>query len=73
MEKNEKGYSKLEGLEARDTRLSEAFPAETVQLAMVYSPINRFRALYSPEDALTHGTLFEELYKPLGKGGRCGG
>lgn len=35
------------------------------QLAMVYSPIQCFRMLYKPEDALMRGTLFEELDKPL--------
>ncbi len=35
------------------------------QLAMVYSPYQCWRMLYSPDEALKHGTLFEELYKPL--------
>ena len=35
------------------------------QLAMVYSPHQCFRMLYSPERALERGTLFEELDKPL--------
>lgn len=41
-------------------------------LAMVYSPRQGFRGLYSPVEALSRGTLFEELDKPLlaGKGGR---
>ena len=34
------------------------------QLAMVYSPMQCWRRLYTPADALMHGTLFEELYKP---------
>ncbi len=34
-------------------------------LAMVYSPVQCFRKLYSPEEALSRGTLFEELDKPL--------
>ena len=34
-------------------------------LAMVYSPYQTWKMIYSPEDALSHGTLFEELYKPL--------
>ncbi len=34
------------------------------QLAMVYSPMQCWRRLYTPSDALMHGTLFEELYKP---------
>ncbi len=40
-------------------------PVEGVQLAMVYAPKQHFRMLYSAADALRHGTLFEELYKPL--------
>ena len=40
-------------------------PAEGVQLAMVYAPKQAFRKLYTEADALRHGTLFEELYKPL--------
>ena len=33
-------------------------------LAYVYAPNQRFCMLYSAEDALNHGTLFEALYKP---------
>lgn len=35
------------------------------QLAMVYSPHQCWRRIYSPDEALGRGTLFEELYKPL--------
>ena len=35
------------------------------QLAMVYSPFQCWRMLYSADEALRRGTLFEELYKPL--------
>ena len=35
------------------------------QLAMVYSPMQCWRRLYVPGEALMKGTLFEELYKPL--------
>ncbi len=34
-------------------------------LAYVYSPDQQFRLLYSAPEALKHGTLFEELYKPM--------
>jgi len=34
-------------------------------LAMVYSPFQRFDDLFEPEEALCHGTLFRELYKPF--------
>ena len=40
-----------------------------VQLAMVYAPYQFFTNLYTPEQAMKHGTLFEELYKPLEVGG----
>lgn len=33
-------------------------------LAYVYAPDQAFRMLYSANEALHHGTLFEELYKP---------
>ncbi len=38
--------------------------------AYVYAPSQKFRMLYSAKDALAHGTLFEELYKPKGVYGR---
>ena len=38
-------------------------------LAMVYSPNQTFSQLYSVEDAIAHGTLFSELYKPWMVGG----
>lgn len=34
-------------------------------LAYVYAPTQAFRLLYSAPEALKHGTLFEELYKPM--------
>ena len=34
-------------------------------LAYAYVPIQRWRMLYSTDDALGHGTLFEELFKPM--------
>ena len=39
-------------------------------LAYVYAPSQKFRMMYSPEDALKHGTLFEELYLPMEVYGR---
>jgi hypothetical protein len=38
-------------------------------LAMVYAPWQSFDHLYEPEEALCHGTLFQELDKPF-YGGR---
>ncbi len=37
---------------------------DEMALAYVYAPNQRFQMLYSANDALKHGTLFEELYKP---------
>lgn len=39
-------------------------------LAYVYAPDQQFRMLYSAKDALDHGTLFEELFKPMEVYGR---
>lgn len=35
------------------------------QLSMVYAPKQCWRMIFSPADAMRHGTMFEELYKPL--------
>ena len=63
MEKNENGYPIIgqpqNGCSGRQNS------SEGRQLSMVYSPYNEWRMLFSPEEALTNGTLFEELYKPL--------
>lgn len=43
-------------------------------LAMVYSPLQEFHELYSPEKALERGTLFAELDLPFeGENGKKGG
>ena len=66
MEKNENGYY-VEPLEnVRNINIREENSPR--QLAMVYSPYQCWRMLYSESDALMHGTLFEELYKPLEDG-----
>lgn len=39
-------------------------------LAYAYAPDQAFRMLYTANDALNHGTLFEELYKPMEVYGR---
>ena len=36
----------------------------------IYAPRQKFCMLYSARDALSHGTLFEELYKPMEVYGR---
>ena len=39
---------------------------DTKPLAYSYNPIQRWQLLYTVDNALGHGTLFEELDKPLG-------
>ena len=43
---------------------------DNMPLAYVYAPDQMFRMLYTANDALKHGTLFEELYKPMEVYGR---
>ena len=74
MEKNENGYA-LDGAQRNAGSCNPGgmtSPArgtegcsEGLQLAMVYSPYQSWRKLLNPDEALKHGTLFEELYKPL--------
>ena len=70
MEKNEYGYIR-QRMPAEPSVEDET--GQTAQLAMVYAPDQMFRLIYTPADALTRGTLFEELDKPLENGGRCHG
>jgi len=66
MEKNENGYyGDIMNNSYNMNIRNENAPR---QLAMVYSPYQCWRMLYSEMDALSHGTLFEELYKPLEDG-----
>ena len=37
---------------------------DDLPLGYAYVPIQKWRMLYSPEDALVRGTMFEELDKP---------
>ena len=39
-------------------------------LAMVYSPYQNWQDLFNEEEALKHGTLFSQLYKPYIGGNR---
>jgi len=82
MEKNENGYSEYNvrrgntsggcqgntpPLERENRNADSRDLSGQRQLAMVYSPYQCWRMIYTPADALMHGTLFEELYKPLGE------
>ena len=55
-----------ENTDGREMTYAEGSRAlDGAPLAYAYSPSQRFRLLYSAKDALAHGTLFEELYKPM--------
>ncbi len=43
----------------------------TDPIAMAYVPWQEWTALYTVEEGLHHGTIFEELYKPFCKAGGC--
>ena len=79
MEKNENGYPILQGenIPATDNGgcgcTDSGNMAECLDGMMpgyVYAPMQKFCMLYSTEDALRHGTLFEQLYKPTEVYGR---
>ena len=61
MERNRNGYPERQG----GCEVSEAMTLGDKPLAYAYVPIQRWRMLYNHEDALAHGTLFEELFKPM--------
>ena len=42
-------------------------------LAMVYAPMQKWHQAYSPDEALSRGTLFAELDKPFYPPRVCGG
>ena len=75
MNKNENGYPdvgtdniRTPGVENggnMGTRCGGGGNLDGMPLAYVYAPNQRFAMLYSARDALDHGTLFEELYKPM--------
>lgn len=45
---------------------------DELPIAMVYMPVQVWRELYAPGDALAAGTIFAELDLPFcGKGGGC--
>ena len=67
MERDENGLSVLFPKSHATDRNDGGTPTgcQGAQLAMVYSPLQCWRMLYSPEKALMRGTMFEELDKPL--------
>ncbi len=54
------------------SRLKDDWRAENSALAMAYVPMQHFKSVYEPDEALQNGTIFPELNKPFlgGKGGR---
>ncbi len=43
----------------------ENMPLDSMPVGYAYVPTQKFRMLYNEENALKHGTLFEELYLPM--------
>ncbi len=62
MERNENGYPKPTCNDGCATGMDATLGDKP--LGYAYVPIQRWRMLYNPEDALKAGTLFEELYLP---------
>ena len=61
-----KGRTFVEGQEKNTASMD----CDQVPLAYVYAPNQKFCMLYTTEEALKHGTLFENLYKPMEVYGR---
>ncbi len=61
MERNEKGIPELGTAcpENEDATLHDK------PIGYAYVPMQRWRMLYSPEEGLKRGTIFEELDKPV--------
>lgn len=73
MERNENGYptphrdtdDRWQGGASTECCPGEDHTLGDKLLGYAYVPIQRWRMMYMPEDALMHGTMFEELYKPM--------
>lgn len=73
MERNQNGYPtprtdisepRSGGCTAGGSCGGENLSMNDLPLAYAYIPVQKWRMLYSPEDALVRGTMFEELDKP---------
>ena len=76
MERNQNGYPTSPrcdcerqshggcGSSERASEMSACEAFDTMPIAYCYVPRQKFRMLYNESDALSHGTLFEELYIP---------
>lgn len=66
MERNSKGMPEMPRVNNGEMcPENDAATLFDMPLAYSYVPIQRWRMLYEPERALTRGTLFEELDKPM--------
>lgn len=72
MERNQNGYPSVPMPEGQRGKCEgrEGCDMSEMAIGYAYVPFQKFRMLYSAEDALSHGTLFEELYLPLGVYGK---
>ena len=66
MERNERGYPQRPAERQDECPMSDTAALFGMPLGYAYVPIQRWQMMYAPEEALAKGTLFEELYKPLG-------
>ena len=57
-------FNVLENKNIRKKPDSERCEINERPLAMVYSPKQKWQNIYSPEEAMEHGTLFADLYFP---------
>lgn len=64
MEKNQNGEPRVRNEENTERR-ADCKGSVDMPLGYAVFPIQKFRLLYSASDALSHGTLFEELYLPM--------
>ena len=71
MERNQNGYpiaprdNARSGIGCADNGVGmKDRDIDDMPIGYAYVPMQKFRMLFSQENALTHGTLFEELYLP---------
>ncbi len=61
MERNVKGMP----VQPEECHITDEATLFDKPLAYAYVPIQRWRMLYTPEDGIKRGTIFEELDKPM--------
>lgn len=68
MERNQNGYpvpGRESGAQRAEGREADGVCMAELPLAYAYVPIQRWQMLYPAEKALSRGTLFEQLDKPM--------